>query len=158
MTWTSFGPLKTSHPCLWTAPLHALSKVSLYLHTHLFFCLIWWASANLFCVPVLRRSCLFQENSATKRVSTMAYSRRYIMKSNTEKPSLYWFSFILIHMHRFFSPRLDVIYYYPSTAFILFIIKLCLNDSPHVDNCFRTVMPSTSSKWFNRHPKVKSQR
>lgn len=28
-------------------------------------------------VPVLRRSCLFQENSATKRVSTMAYSRGY---------------------------------------------------------------------------------
>lgn len=103
-TWTSFDPLKTSHPCVWTAPLHALSKVSLHLHTHLFFCLIWRASENLFCVPVLRRSCLFQENSATKRVSTMAYSRRYIMKSNwnTEKPSHDWFTFN--NMHRFFSP------------------------------------------------------
>lgn len=102
VTWTSFDPLKTFHPCVWTAPLHALSKVSLHLHTHLFFCLIWRASENLFCVPVLRRSCLFQENSATKRVSTMAYSRRYIMKSNwnTEKPSRYWFTFN--NMHRFF--------------------------------------------------------
>lgn len=88
VTWTGYGPLKTSHLCVWTAPLHALQKVSLGLGAHLFFCVIWMPSESLSFVPVLRRSCLFQENSATKRVSTMAYSRWYVIKSYwNKKPS-----------------------------------------------------------------------
>lgn len=77
VTWTSFVPWRTFGLCVCVAHLHGLQRLCLGLRARLIFCVIWTTSESLSFVPVLRRSCLFQENSATKRVSTMAFGRRY---------------------------------------------------------------------------------
>lgn len=79
VTLTSSCPWRVSYLYAWIAPLHSLLKVSLALAAPLFVCVILVASPSPSFVPVLRRSCLFQENSATKRVSTKA-DRRYVVK------------------------------------------------------------------------------
>lgn len=61
VTWTSSGLSKISCPCAWIALLRSLLIVCLGLGAHLFFCVILMASQSPSFVPVLRRSCLFQE-------------------------------------------------------------------------------------------------
>lgn len=86
VTWTSSAPWRASCPCVWIAPLQSLLRV--FLDARLSFCEIWMASQNPSFVPVLRRSCLFQENSATKRVSTMTCSRRQVINLTSWKKPL----------------------------------------------------------------------
>ena len=87
MSVTSSGcvPWRASFLCDDAGPLHSPLKVSpspfRSAHTaHLVSWMTLMASQGPAFVPVLRRSCLFQENSATKRVSTMAYSKWYLIK------------------------------------------------------------------------------
>lgn len=138
VTWTSSGPWKASCLCVWIAPLHSLLRVALVLGAHLFFCVILMASQSPSFVPVLRRSCLFQENSATKRVSTMAYSRRY--KINFDKKTPCHLTFNFQNMFSCHTPNCGHFFDTNKSECVVSIwlqeiIKPCFGASPIFQHC-----------------------
>lgn len=77
VTGTRCDPWTASALYVWAAPLRFPQRVCPGRAARPFFCVVSMPSRGPSFEPVLRRSGLFQENSATKKVSTRAKGRWY---------------------------------------------------------------------------------